>query len=131
MQAIASIQSRLSQIRIHEVALTVIGSVLLFASAQIVIPLQPIPITLQTMAVMIIGLTFSTRPALNAVALYLLAGALGAPVFGEWSGGFTRLIGPSGGYLVGFFAAVLIMTTWRKFFPSESFWATLLNCVLG
>lgn len=131
MQALSSIQTRLSNSVAREVALTLIGFVLLFASAQVTIPLKPVPITLQTVAVMLIGLTFSMRPALNAVALYLLVGAMGAPIFGEWSGGILKIVGPTGGYLVGFFAAVLVMTTWRKFLPSLTFANTLFNCCMG
>lgn len=131
MQTVLSLQSRLTHIRMQEAGLTLIGFFLLFASAQITIPLKPVPITLQTMAVMIIGLTYATRPALSAIALYLIAGALGAPIFGEWSGGFSKLIGPTGGYLAGFFVAAIFMTTWRKLFASNAFWTMFLNCALG
>ena len=131
MQLITSIDRLHLSSRAREAALTLTGILLLFASAQITIPLQPIPITLQTVAVMLIGLTFAMRPALNAVALYLTIGARGAPVFGDWSGGIIKIFGPSGGYLIGFFAAVLAMTTFRKFISASSFWMTIVNCTFG
>jgi biotin transport system substrate-specific component len=120
-----AIQTHLSSVRAREIALTLVGFFLLAACAKIAIPLQPVPITLQTVGVMTIGLTFATRPALYAIALYLAAGLLGAPVFTATSGWAT------GGYLIGFFAAVVAMTTFRRFYTSTSFLTTLTNCAMG
>lgn len=89
-----------------------LGASLLFVAAQIQIPLQPVPVTLQTVAVMILGLLFDRRSAVSAVLLYLGLGVLGIPVFA----GFANLamVGPRAGYLVGFLGAVWIMTTVRE-----------------
>lgn len=107
------------------------GFALLVVAAQISIPLHPVPITLQSMMVLLIGLKFSRRSALSSVALYLFAGALGAPVLQGWSGGLTTLIGATGGYLLGFFAAVYVMTTLRNHLRLDSLPGMLLNCTLG
>jgi biotin transport system substrate-specific component len=84
--------------------LVVGGSMFLAALSQVAIG-YPVPTTLQTLAVMLIGLTFGFRMATATVALYLLEGALGLPVFAQFSGGYAKLIGATGGYLFGFLAA--------------------------
>lgn len=126
-----AISTHLSDTRIREIALTFVGFLLLAASAQISIPIQPVPITLQTVAVMLIGLTFSPRTAMAAVGIYLSAAAFGIPVLSEWSSGWLKLTGASGGYLFGFIAAVFVMTRFRRVFPSTTFTTTFINCLLG
>lgn len=135
MQALIS--SRLSALgatrrtRSNELALAFIGFLLLFACSQITIPIQPIPITLQTLAVMVIGLTFTARAGLSSIALYLGSAAIGLPVLNNWTGGLAKFSGPSAGYLLGFFLAIALMTSIRRWWPSKSFLATFSNCVLG
>lgn len=93
-------------------ALVVIGgSIFLAAMSQVAVGYPPylVPTTLQTLAVMLIGLTFGFRLALASVGLYLLEGALGLPVFAQFSGGLAKLAGPTGGYLVGFLIAAAVM----------------------
>ncbi|MEI6806079.1 MAG: biotin transporter BioY [Myxococcaceae bacterium] len=104
-------------------ALVLLGTALLFVAAQIQIPLQPVPITLQTLAVITIGLLFDRRTAVQAVLLYLGLGVLGLPVFA----GFSNLVmvGSRAGYLVGFLAAVWSMTYLREYF------GLLVTCLLG
>ena len=125
------ISSRLSAVRSNEVVLSFVGFLLLFACSQITIPLQPVPITLQTVAVMIIGLTFPARAGLAAIALYFAAAAFGFPVLNNWTGGLERFTGPTAGYLLGFFVAILSMFSFRRMWSSTSFVATLTNCALG
>jgi biotin transport system substrate-specific component len=86
-----------------------LGSLVLAASSYVEAPMWPVPITLQTYAVCIIGALFGARLAAATVVAYLIEGALGLPVFAGGAGGFAHLLGPTGGYLVGFlFAATLI-----------------------
>ncbi|MDP2233105.1 MAG: biotin transporter BioY [Actinomycetota bacterium] len=75
---------------------------LLAASAWISIPIGAVPITLQVFIVLLAGLLLSPRGALAAVAVYLLLGAIGLPVFAGGLGGVGVLAGPTGGYLWGF-----------------------------
>lgn len=65
----------------------------------------PVPITLQSAMVILLGLAIGSKRAAGAVALYLLEGALGFPVFAGGLAGFAFLIGPSAGYLWGFLPA--------------------------
>lgn len=108
-----------------------LGFLLLFAAAQISIPLQPVPIVLTTVGVMLIGLLYSRRTALLSVFAYVVAGACGVPVFQGFSGGFMYLFGATGGYLVGFFLAVALMSTVREQIAITSFTRTLALCTLG
>lgn len=80
--------------------LVVGGSLLVALSAQVAIPLPftPVPITLQTLAVLLIGAALGSKRGGLALLLYLAEGAIGLPVFAQ-AGGFIHLIGPSAGYL--------------------------------
>ena len=95
---------------LYDVALLVGGSLLVAISAQIAIPLpfSAVPVTGQTLTVLLMGaLLGSTRGSL-ALLVYLMEGAAGLPVFAGGTGGLVHLLGPSGGYLVGFVAASFV-----------------------
>ena len=62
----------------------------------------PVPFTLQTFAVFTALLLLGTRDGLISITVYLLLGAVGVPVFSGFSGGIGHLLGPTGGYLIGF-----------------------------
>ena len=87
--------------------LVLLGSVLIAAFSQVTIPIQPVPITLQNFAVMIIACLYGWRLGAATVALYLFEGAMGLPVFADLNFGFIHLVGPTGGYLWGFLPAVI------------------------
>lgn len=107
------------------------GVLLLFICSQLTIPTNPIPITMQTVGVMLIALAYSRLAAVLVVSLYLLLGALGLPVFANYHSGLKTLVGPTGGYLWGFLAAVLFMTTFKKYLNNRSLAHIALNCILG
>lgn len=75
---------------------------LLAASAWITVPLGPVPFTMQTFVLALLPQVVSTRDAVFTVVVYLLLGAVGVPVFSGFQGGFGVLMGPTGGYLLGF-----------------------------
>ena len=89
--------------------LIVIGSLLLATSAQIKIPLYPVPVTGQTLVVLLIGMVYGARLGGATIAAYLLQGAIGLPVFAGGAFGITTLLGPTGGYLGGFLIAAVVM----------------------
>ncbi|MDE2489817.1 MAG: biotin transporter BioY [Elusimicrobia bacterium] len=72
------------------------------AQAEIRLPFSPVPISGQTLGVLYAGILLGSRRGAAAVALYLLEGACGAPVFSGGAAGAVHLLGPSGGYLLGF-----------------------------
>ena len=85
-----------------------LGSALLIASAKAQIPFWPVPMTLQTLVVVLLGVVMGPRLGVATVALYLLEGAAGLPVFAgtpERGIGLVYMAGPTGGYLAGFVAA--------------------------
>jgi biotin transport system substrate-specific component len=85
------------------------GSWVIAASAWIEVPMVPVPMTMQTLAILLIGIACGARLASETVGLYLVQGAVGLPVFAGGANGVQHLWGPTGGYLVGFlFAAALI-----------------------
>ena len=82
--------------------LVLLGSVFLAVCAQIYIPLEPVPITMQTFGVLVLGMAYGWRMGMATVGLYLVEGAAGLPVFAGFTGGLPVLLGPTGGYLFGF-----------------------------
>lgn len=94
--------------RIKEVFLILAGVILLAAASQLSIPLIPVPLTFQSATVALIGMAFGARRGAYVVACYLLAGSLGLPVFADFSAGFMKFVGPTGGYLAGFLPAVWV-----------------------
>ena len=77
-----------------------------------------VPFTLQTFAVLL-ACDLLGGAAILSVALYLLMGAVGIPVFAGFSGGLGTLLGPTGGYLVGFVAIALLMALWQRAFKGR------------
>lgn len=100
-----------------KLTLAFIASIVIAIAAQISIPLQPIPITLQTLAVFAIAFSLGANTAVLAVLFYLIEGALGLPVFANFHGGLPVLLGPTAGYLFGFLPAV-----WVAGFLMEQSW---------
>lgn len=83
-------------------AITVLGSLLITAAAKVNVPVWPVPVTLQSMAIAIIVGAFGFRLGVATVALYLAQGLAGIPVFAGSFAGLPYLLGPTGGFLIGF-----------------------------
>ena len=93
------------------VFLALIGSIVLAVSSKIKIPFYPVPMTMQTLVVLIIGIGFGWKLGLATVSLYLFEGIIGLPVFSgtpEKGIGLIYFTGPTMGYLIGFLIAVYI-----------------------
>jgi len=91
------------------VFIAIVGTILLTISAKIKIPFYPVPMTMQTFMVLMLGTLFGYKIGLLTVSLYLLEGIYGLPVFAgtpEKGIGFTYFMGPTMGYLIGFLVAV-------------------------
>ena len=92
--------------------LALVGSLLLTASAKVQVPFWPVPMTMQTFAVLVIGMAYGPRLGVATVAFYLAQGAAGLPVFAGTPAtglGLAYMAGPTGGYLAGFLAAAFVM----------------------
>ncbi len=94
------------------ISLMLLGSfaIALAAQMKIYIPGNPIPITMQSLAVLIIGASYGIKKATGAIGLYLVEGALGIPVFAGGAAGISVLGGVTAGYLFGFFVAGIVMS---------------------
>jgi biotin transport system substrate-specific component len=82
--------------------------ILTAVGAWLEIPLTPVPITLQTFFVLLAGATLGMRRGAMSQVVYLLAGAIGFPVFAGFIGGIMKLAGPTGGYLLSFPVAAFV-----------------------
>ncbi len=94
------------------VLLAVLGSGLLWASAKAQVPMWPVPMTMQSMVVLLIGFAYGSRLGAATVALYLFQGAVGLPVFAgtpEKGIGLAYMVGTTGGFLFGFVLVAGVM----------------------
>ena len=93
---------------IKSLLIVVLGSLALIISANIKIPFYPVPSTMQTFVVLFLGMSFGYKIGLATISLYLIEGIIGLPVFSnspEKGIGLVYFMGPTMGYLIGFFSA--------------------------
>lgn len=105
--------------RARTVALGGLAIALLTVASVLAIPIGPVPITLQTAAVVLIALAFTPAQAAFAVGGYLLIGAAGLPVFAAGNSGLGVLVGPTGGFLIGFFVGATLGALVRRLLDSR------------
>ena len=104
-----------------KIALVIVGSAILTLSAKISVPFYPVPMTMQTFALLLIALMLPPYLAVSTVLLYLVEGAVGMPVFEgtpEKGIGLGYMMGPTGGYLVGFVLCVGFVSFCKEKFSS-------------
>ena len=89
-------------------ALVVAGTLLIALAAQVSVPMFPVPMTLQTLAIMLVGFTLGSRLGAVTLLAYLAEGAMGLPVFASGNAGLPYMMGPTGGFLLGFVAMAWI-----------------------
>lgn len=89
-------------------ALVLVGVGILAVSARIQVPFYPVPVTMQTLAVMVIAMAYGSKLGTATLFSYLFAGFIGAPVFAGGAG-FAYMAGPTGGYLAGFLLASVVL----------------------
>lgn len=121
-------------VMLRNILLAVGGSVALWISAKIQVPFYPVPMTMQTFVVLVIGMAFGWRLGAATLLLYLAEGAAGLPVFAgtpERGIGLAYMMGPTGGYLVGFLAAAALAGWLGERGWDRNVVTTLLAMVLG
>jgi len=106
------------------VAVTALG-------AQVAFYIGPVPITGQTFAVLIAGALLGSKRGALSQLTYLGMGAMGAPIFAGWQGGPAVLIGPTGGYLVGFVAAAFVVGFLAERGWDRRTWSMALAMLIG
>ena len=118
---------------LYDAALVLGASLVIALSAQVAIqlPFSPVPITGQTMAVLLVGALLGSRRGALAVLAYIAEGLAGLPVFAGGAAGLARLFGPTGGYLVGFVAAAFLVGWLAERGWDRRFGTTLAAMTLG
>jgi biotin transport system substrate-specific component len=101
------------------------------AVAQLSIPLKPVPITFQDSAILLLALVLPEADILIALSSYLILGAIGLPIFAEFSGGLPVLLGASGGYILGFLPAAWTANRMLAWFGARSLLAYFAGAALG
>ena len=120
---------------LRQLALVLGGTVALSASSYISIPFWPVPVTMQTFAVLMVGALYGWRLGGITVLAWLLEAALGMPVLAGGKGGIAPFIGPTAGYLFAFPVGAMLMgwlaaRGWTGTHPLRAFWAMLLCTTL-
>ena len=108
MEIVKSLQS---QKVLKSILVVLVGSILLTISSKIKIPFYPVPMTMQTFAVLFLGISFGYKIGIATVGLYLIEGIFGLPVFSnspEKGVGIVYFTGPTMGYLIGFLLATFL-----------------------
>ena len=118
---------------LYDAALVLGASLVIALSAQVAIqlPFSPVPITGQTMAVLLVGALLGSRRGALAVLANIAEGLAGLPVFAGATAGLARLFGPTGGYLVGFVAAAFLVGWLAERGWDRRFGTTLAAMTLG
>ncbi|MBI4307817.1 MAG: biotin transporter BioY [Chloroflexi bacterium] len=115
-------------------ALLVIGFsalVAVFARISIYLPFTPVPITGQTLAVLLTGAALGSKRGALALLAYIAGGAAGLPVFAGAKGGILALAGPSGGYIWGFLVAAFVVGLLAERGWDRKVWTTALAMLIG
>jgi len=110
-------------------AIAFCASLLMAVGAQISVPFYPVPFTLQTVALLLIAACFDARTAVYSVLMYLAEGAIGLPVFANFTSGISVLFGTTGGYLLGFIPGVFLANVISNKFSSSI--ATFCGGIIG
>ncbi len=129
MQILSTIKSKITTL--NELMVVFGGVALLFAASQVEIPLKPVPINLLTVGVMLIGLTYTPRRALESHLVWIGLAAAGFPVLAGFSGGLDRLCGPTAGYIVGCVTSAYLMATLKEKLFLNSWVSDVLLCFIG
>ena len=118
---------------IYDAALVAGFSLVIALGAQVAIPLPftPVPVTLQTLAVLLAGCLLGSGRGALAVIAYLGEGFAGLPVFSGGTAGISHLLGPTGGYLLGFVAAAFVVGMFAERGAARSRLGTLVMLIVG
>ena len=115
---------------LKNIGLILLGSLLLALSSKVQVPFWPVPMTMQTFIVFIIGMTYGWKLAFSTLVVYLLEGALGLPVFAK-GGGLLYLTGPTAGYLYGMTIAAGVIGLFAELGYNNSYFKSLISLSIG
>lgn len=116
---------------VKSMVFTAIAAAIICVAAPFSIPLPAlVPISLATFAVYLAGGLLGAKRGTLAVLVYILIGAVGLPVFSGFAGGFAKLLGVTGGYIIGYIPCALLTGLFADLFPKK-LWALPLGMALG
>lgn len=117
----------------YDTSMVLGGSLLIALCAQISfwLPFSPVPVTGQTLAVLLVGFLLGSRKGALSVLAYLTEGSLGLPFFAGGKAGFVALAGVTGGYLMGFVLAAFVVGWLAERGWDRHFWTSTLAMVIG
>lgn len=115
-------------------AVLVVSGVLgmaLLAQIAVPVPGSPVPVTGQTLGVLILGTAYGSTLGVTTFAMYILAGIAGAPVFANSGRGFESIVGATGGYLIGMLVATFVLGQLARFRLDQKFLTALPSMLIG
>ena len=128
------IKNLLSDFRINtyfqNISLMIIGTLILAFSSKVQVPFWPVPMTMQTFVIFLIGMTYGVRLSFATVTLYLVEGAAGLPVFAS-GGGLSYLFGPTAGYLYGMLFASVAISYFANLGFSKTYFKAAFSLIIG
>ena len=129
MKVIGAINTK--QNIINKTIANILGLLLICTCSQVYIPIGPVSITLQTVAIMLIALLYNFSDGSKIYFSYIGLGIMGAPVFSGYSSGINKLLSPAGGYIFGFFAAICVINKIKNKIGCNTFMSILVSCMTG
>lgn len=118
------------KITTYQITVTALMTALMCILGPITIPIGAVPISLTIFVILLSVMLLGTKLGTLSYVLYLILGAVGLPIFSGYSGGFAKLAGPTGGYLIGFIGLALITGLFIDIFKSKPLF-TVIGMVLG
>ena len=115
---------------IKSILLILFGSFLLAVSSKVQVPFWPVPMTMQTFVVFLIGMSYGWRLSFFTLLAYIIEGALGLPVFATGAG-LTYLVGPTAGYIYGMLLASIVIGFLSEKNFSKTYFMSLVSLLIG
>lgn len=115
---------------IKNILLVLFGSVLLAISSKVQVPFWPVPMTMQTFVVFLIGMSYGWKLSFFTLLIYIFEGALGLPVFATGAG-LAYLMGPTAGYIYGMLLAAIVIGFLSEKGFSSTYFMSLVSLLLG